>query len=73
MVGSESLTLGELQRVRRRAESAYRIVEEQVIARRGIAAENAALALPQDYLLLDGWADCLSYDRAADRFTLAQP
>ncbi len=67
-IGGEAFDTGSRERTRRRALSAYRLIEEYIITKHGFAVESAMIALPRDLKLLDGWADFLRYDKEADRF-----
>ena len=56
---------------RERAKQAYAIVRDWLKAR--FPVREAALAMPMDYRLLDGWADFLRWDPDAKRFYLKTP
>lgn len=68
MINGESFDTGSRERTRRRALSAYQLVEEYIITRHGFTIESAMIAMPRDLKLLDGRADFLRYDKEADRF-----
>jgi len=67
-MGGEAFDAKSRERTRRRALSAYQIIEEYIITRHGFSVESEMIAMPRDLKLLDGWADFLRYDKEADRF-----
>ena len=71
-INGQAFDTGSRERTRQLALSAYHLVEEQIISRYGFTVENAMISLPRDLKLLDGWADFLLYDKAADRYVTNQ-
>jgi len=50
-----------------RAKSAYQVIKDW-LTEHGYTLEEATIAFPKDYMLMEGWAGFLKYDKGTDRF-----